>query len=962
MLRGGSAVSLLAGALMTIARKLLLCAGLLVAAATTLYLVAREAQSARLQASVLSELARGLRFTVGAGRSDAIRFPGPGPYDQRRGYTQLPAFIERLTARDYVITAQARMSPRMLAFDQHGVFSTYRESNQAGLVLLDCRGEPLHAERFPQRVYERFDAIPPLLVDALLFIEDRELLEPGSPRRNPAVEWDRLAHAVLGRARRTFDPGHPAPGGSTLATQIEKYRHSPHGRTDALSDKLRQMASASLRAYLDGEDTLARRRQIVVDYLDTVPLSAQSGSGEVNGLGDAMWAWYGRDFDETNRLLSHAGGEPLWLPVSLQPRTVLALRPATLQQQAVAFKQALSLLVAQRRPSHYLVAGHADLAALTDIHLRLLANAGVISAALRDAALPVRLRLLPLSPVETSVPFAWRKATATTRSRLSALLDVPRGYDLDRLDLTVVSSVDGRAQRDVTHRLRALKQRAAAKAAGLYAFRLLSEGDDPAKLSFSVSLYERGEHTNLLRVQADSGDQPFDINEGAKLDMGSTAKLRTLISYLEVVAELHGRWSALDGDALAAVKMPEQDALGRWVHRRLSLTEDRSLAAMLEAAMERRLSANPAEAFRTGGGVHRFVNFDRADDARTPSVREALKDSVNLVFIRLMREIVQHNIHADAAAAGTQRREQLERFADSEGQVFITRFFRMVQEHSHRLRSDDSAQLASRHPLLQWLLEYLRHHPKATLAEVLAASQQERQRAYAWLFKTRHVGAQDVRIRSQQEIAAFAQIHRTWQRLGYPFDSLTPSYATAIGASGDRPAALAELMGIIANDGMRLPAPRMVSMVFAHSTPYETQLEYRATAPQRVLPAELTQIVQRALVDVVEGGTARRLNRAFVGRDGQAIELGGKTGTGDHRFDVHGKGGRLISSRAVDRTASFVFLLGKRHFGTVMIHAHEPDAAQFRFTSALAAQVLKSLSPVLLPLVEPGACTDASAP
>lgn len=71
-------------------------------------------------------------------------------------------------------------------------------------------------------------------------------------------------------------------------------------------------------------------------------------------------------------------------------------------------------------------------------------------------------------------------------------------------------------------------------------------------------------------------------------------------------------------------------------------------------------------------------------------------------------------------------------------------------------------------------------------------------------------------------------------------------------------------------------------------------------------------------------------------------------------------GGRLISSRAVDRTASFVFLLGKRHFGTVMIHAHEPDAAQYRFTSALAAQLLKSLSPALLPLLEPGACTAAS--
>ena len=33
------------------------------------------------------------------------------------------------------------------------------------------------------------------------------------------------------------------------------------------------------------------------------------------------------------------------------------------------------------------------------------------------------------------------------------------------------------------------------------------------------------------------------------------------------------------------------------------------------------------------------------------------------------------------------------------------------------------------------------------------------------------------------EVEAFTDIHRRWQRLGYPFDSLTPSYATAIGSS-----------------------------------------------------------------------------------------------------------------------------------------------------------------------------------
>jgi hypothetical protein len=39
----------------------------------------------------------------------------------------------------------------------------------------------------------------------------------------------------------------------------------------------------------------------VLDYLNTVPLSAKPGYGEVNGLGDGMWVWYGRDFERSAR-------------------------------------------------------------------------------------------------------------------------------------------------------------------------------------------------------------------------------------------------------------------------------------------------------------------------------------------------------------------------------------------------------------------------------------------------------------------------------------------------------------------------------------------------------------------------------------------------------------------------------------------------------------------------------------
>src|SRR3546814_963953 len=93
--------------------------------------------------------------------------------------------------------------------------------------------------------------------------------------------------------------------------------------------------------------------------------------------------------------------------------------------------------------------------------------------------------------------------------------------------------------------------------------------------------------------------------------------------------------------------------------------------------------------------------------------------------------------------------------------------------------------------------------------------------------------------------------------MGYPFDRLVPSYATAIGTSGDRPDALAELMGIVVNNGIRLPTVRIERLRFAADTPYETIVEADPPEPVRVLRPEIAAVVRRALVDTVESGTAR---------------------------------------------------------------------------------------------------------
>src|SRR5262249_13254278 len=158
-----------------------------------------------------------------------------------------------------------------------GGHAIYHEKAQAGLSLADRSGLPLYAASYPERVYSDFTEIPPLIVSSLLFIEDRNLLDPQEPRRNPAVDWRRFLLAAAGRSAGWIDPGLRQGGASTLATQIEKFQHSPDGRTANIGEKLRQMMMATAHAYLDGPDTTQARQRIVANYLNATPLASRPG-------------------------------------------------------------------------------------------------------------------------------------------------------------------------------------------------------------------------------------------------------------------------------------------------------------------------------------------------------------------------------------------------------------------------------------------------------------------------------------------------------------------------------------------------------------------------------------------------------------------------------------------------------------------------------------------------------------
>ena len=72
---------------------------------------------------------------------------------------------------------------------------------------------------------------------------------------------------------------------------------------------------------------------------------------------------------------------------------------------------------------------------------------------------------------------------------------------------------------------------------------------------------------------------------------------------------------------------------------------------------------------------------------------------------------------------------------------------------------------------------------------------------------------------------------------------------------------------------------------------------------------------------MVEFGTARRAFQSVKDLDGTILPVAGKTGTGDNRVKTFATVGK-----ARNRTATFVFTVGDRYFGTVVAYVPGEEA------------------------------------
>jgi cell division protein FtsI/penicillin-binding protein 2 len=172
---------------------------------------------------------------------------------------------------------------------------------------------------------------------------------------------------------------------------------------------------------------------------------------------------------------------------------------------------------------------------------------------------------------------------------------------------------------------------------------------------------------------------------------------------------------------------------------------------------------------------------------------------------------------------------------------------------------------------------------------------------------------------------------------------------------------LAELMGIIQADGLRLPRVRMERIRLAAGTPYETVAMPLVDEPRRVMSAQVARVLRKVLIEVAEEGTAVRSGGALRGPHGTSLPVGGKTGTGDHISKTVDKDGNVTASHAVSRSAVFSYLVGDRYFGVVTVYVNGSQSEHYEFTSSLASEVFRSLRPVLTRLIDEHDTLEAPA-
>ena len=985
------------------------------------------------------------------GKPQAWDIPIPdSPRWKRDGMIYYPQLFDVLKNGGFQIDKETHLvlTPQAKKLFDMGIipFNHYQGKAFSGLKIVDRHKKMVYLYKHPNQ-FKNFKHISPFILKALLVWENDKLRHrlfdknKNGAELNYLIEGPRIAKSVSEYLQYKITGEGAYSGASTLMTTLEKITNTPGGKTHNVNDKINQMIGAGLHLYGGDSDLNSSLgsgsgkaeekgngngngvEKALVDFLNTVPMAGgpKSHAGELFGFGASYYAWFGYTIDGLNEQLKSKDS----------------------QVRSQAYKNICSLIVSIRRPSELLrspdrVDKQANLL-LSRLNKKKLLNSAlyVKSRTMKPAWNPQRNHRYQLdyalhreaSSARNQYTQLIRRAVAEKSGRAeSKKINL---QTVDAMSVAIEMTTDAQLEKDIRGVLDDMYTETAQKTPFvqgrqkglLYGLNL----EELKNIQYGAIVLEIDEdrHWKILANTDTQSNVVYNPAKQGRFQWGSTAKLRVLVNYLTIIHdEALLLQSAYKESKELSKKTSKEQASKDSYHIKLkeygnsSVTIKRLLASYIKKypdatmkqilawSMSRRISANPDRKFLTGESWHQFHNYQKSDDQKNPNIWQMTTDSINLSFVRLMRDVVDYYIEQSGynkiailtdknnpvrkkIIDDAVKKEEMfylnglnffvERIQDSFSDVFlmdekiagnegvtdkaiIIRARDIIKQmnlpldksvennvynHSYK-KSGEKYRM-----LLSWFKRITHYEKKWLLARVrqqhnrdsdLIAIEQTRiiQQTSQWLRSSKFWIKNT--LYTHMERQAFAQgVTPAWKKLGYPFN-VSPSYAVVLGSSGDTPMSLVELAGILLNDGVHEKNISSIErIILAPESEFETPFKI-IHQQEVIIPRAVAIVARKAMEGVLHKGTAIFASRHPLMKYVQSA--GAKTGTGDNRYN----------QEPVNRSAAVLSVLdtgeGKAKYAIcITMSVTDGDIAHYKFTSKVPVRILSRIADHLSPVI-----------
>jgi hypothetical protein len=967
----------------------------LVAAAMLLLLMAEEVRYGIGFRYLANQVDKVAQLQLKPGQPSAWTIPIPeSPRWQRDGLTYYQQLFSVLNEANFTIDTDKHLAltPQARKLLDMGIvpFDHYQGEALSGLQIKDRDQTIVYQFEYPFQ-FESFDNIPRFLLKALLVWENDKLRHLILPEENQdnnriqlnyLIEGPRIIKSLAEYAQYKLTGKGEYSGGSTLMTTLEKINNTPGGRTQSVNDKLKQMIGAGLHLYGDDAEQVAKKA--LVDFLNTVPMAGgpKEYVGALYGFGASYYAWFGQTLEQ--------------LQLQLQSKDQVL--------RAQAFKNICALIVSIRRPSQ-LNYDKSQVNQQANLLLKRLKQKELLDSVLYRKARALMPAWEPNARPATVMDYARHRESFSARNEYTRLfrkaVEKKSGANqaklinlqsIDAMPVTIEMTTDARLEGEIRQVLDEMYTEVAQQSPFVQSYQkgLLNELslEQLQKIEYGVMVLEIDEHRQwrILANTDTQSDKVYNPATQGRFQWGSTAKLRVLVNYLAIIhneaLKLQADMKALNFERLQHYKHSSV-VIKSLLARFLEKNPRADMKTILNWAMSRRISADPKQKFLTGESWHQFHNYQTSDDKKNPDLWQMTTESINLSFVRLMRDVVNYYIDElgyDKKQILTDKKNRVRQIIIAEaiareeqlyrdglqyfiGQIkntlaknetlsqkqLLTRARLVVQQ----IADSEDKQAQQYHPLVSlfkrityyekaWLLARLTDQMMVGKRTTREAEELIIKQTSAW-FKTSRSWIKNTLYTYMEREAFTKKITPAWKKLGYPFE-VSPSYAVVLGSSGDTPMALLELAGTLLNDGIREKNISAVErIILSPDTIFETPFRVQHTQ-ERAIPAEVARIAKKAMSGVLNKGTAIFASRHPLMH--YVETSGAKTGTGDNRY----------YDRAVNRSAAVVSILDKgdnlsKYAICITMSVTEGDIDQYRFTSKIPVRILSRIADHLTPVI-----------